>query len=96
MRSRWLAVDLAIGHGVGIERRLLLTLWHLADRWGRVTRDGVRLDLRLTHELLGDIVGARRPSVSTALGALTRSRLVEPLPESRWLLLGSPPDPNAA
>lgn len=94
MRSRWLAVDLAIGHRVGTEERLLLTFWHLGERWGRVTPDGVRVELELTHGTLADIIGARRPSVSTALGALGKRQLVEPLGEDGWLLRGPPPDPR--
>ena len=44
--------------------RVLLLLWHLADRWGRVGADGVRLDLDLTHELIARMIGASREMVS--------------------------------
>lgn len=53
-----------------VERRLLLKLRQLADRWGSVTADGVRLDLRLTHQELAELVGAVRESVTIALGSL--------------------------
>jgi CRP/FNR family cyclic AMP-dependent transcriptional regulator len=69
-RSRHLAVNMAIAHYPRIDRRLLLLLWHLADRWGRVTSDGVRLPLRLTHTLLADLVAAQRPSVTAAFAQL--------------------------
>jgi CRP/FNR family transcriptional regulator, cyclic AMP receptor protein len=69
-RARHLAVNMAIAHYPRIDRRLLLLLWHLADRWGRVRADGVRIPLRLTHTLLADLVAARRPSVTTALAQL--------------------------
>jgi hypothetical protein len=36
-RAHHLAVALAIVHHSRVEERLLLTLWHLAERWGRVT-----------------------------------------------------------
>ena len=39
------AVQLAICSRPRIEDRLQLLMWHLARRWGRVTRDGVRLDI---------------------------------------------------
>jgi CRP/FNR family transcriptional regulator, cyclic AMP receptor protein len=69
-RARHLAVHMAIAHYPRIDRRLLLLLWHLADRWGRVTPDGVRIPLRLTHTLLADLVASRRPSVTTGLAQL--------------------------
>ena len=36
-RAHHLAVALAISHHQRVDDRLLLTLWHLAERWGRVT-----------------------------------------------------------
>jgi CRP-like cAMP-binding protein len=53
-----------------VELRVLAMLWHLADRWGVVTPGGIVLKVRLTHELLGLIVGARRPTVTLALKQL--------------------------
>ena len=50
-----------------VETRLLVLFWHLAERWGRVTPDGICVRLRLSHELLGQLVGCRRASVTTAL-----------------------------
>src|SRR5689334_9798628 len=44
--------------------RVTLLLWHLAQRWGKVQREGVLLPLPLTHRLIGRLVGAERPSVS--------------------------------
>jgi CRP/FNR family transcriptional regulator, cyclic AMP receptor protein len=90
-RTHWLAFHLAICGLRRIEDRLLLSLWHFADRWGTVTRDGVRLDLRLTHDLLASVTGARRPSVSNGLRRLAQEGRLKPLPKSRWLLLGRPP-----
>jgi CRP/FNR family transcriptional regulator, cyclic AMP receptor protein len=56
-----------------------------------VRPDGTLVGLRLTHELIGYLVGARRPSVSTALGRLQRDGRLRR--EGRhWLLLGEPPD----
>jgi hypothetical protein len=51
-------------------------LWHLAARWGRVELGGIRLSLPLTHRLLGQLVGAERPSVSHALARLAEAGLV--------------------
>ena len=90
-RTHWLAFHLAVCGLRRIDDRLLSVLWHFADRWGTVTPEGVRLDVRLTHELLARVVGARRPSVTTALRRLAETGCVRSLPRSRWLLLGSPP-----
>jgi CRP/FNR family transcriptional regulator len=35
-----------------------------------VTPEGVRLDLRVTHQELGDMIGAARESITVALGRL--------------------------
>src|SRR5260370_15190213 len=84
--------QLAILSGHPVERRLLLLLWHLGQRWGRVSKDGVRLPLPLTHGLLAEMIGGRRPSLSTAVGHLVdEDRLARPQGRSGWLLIGSPP-----
>jgi CRP-like cAMP-binding protein len=90
-RSRDLAVLLAIAAMPRLDARLLAALWHLADRWGRVGRDGTLLPLRLTHETLAGLVGAQRPSVTTALRALERRGAVRRDAGGGWLLLGDPP-----
>ena len=75
-----------------VENRLLVLFWHLAERWGHVTPDGVSLRLRLSHELLGQLVGSRRASVTTALRRIGESGLVVRRSDGAWLLRGSPPD----
>jgi CRP/FNR family transcriptional regulator, cyclic AMP receptor protein len=61
-RSRYLALSMAIMHHPKVETRLHLLLWHLADRWGRVHPDAVHLPVKLTHVVLSELVGARRPT----------------------------------
>jgi CRP/FNR family transcriptional regulator, cyclic AMP receptor protein len=56
--------------------RVALLLWQLAERWGTVQPDGIHLSLPLTHRLIGQLVGAERPSVSHALTRLSRADLV--------------------
>jgi hypothetical protein len=91
-RNDALARQLAILSAHPVERRLLLLLWHLGQRWGRVSTDGVRLPLPLTHGLLAEMIGVRRPSLSTAVGHLVdEGRLARPQGRSGWLLIGSPP-----
>jgi CRP-like cAMP-binding protein len=69
-----------------IELRLRALFWHLASRWGRRGVDGVVLPLGLTHEALGRLVGARRPTVTLALGELARTGRVVRRPDGAWLL----------
>jgi CRP/FNR family cyclic AMP-dependent transcriptional regulator len=75
-RARGLNVQRAISAQPRLEIRLVLLMWHLAARWGRVERGGVRLTLPLTHQLLGHLISAERPSVTHALARLARSGLV--------------------
>src|SRR3712207_5870012 len=48
----------------------MATLWHLGERWGRMSPAGVVVPLALTHETIGRLAGAERPTVSLALTAL--------------------------
>ncbi|HEY1236704.1 MAG TPA: Crp/Fnr family transcriptional regulator [Solirubrobacterales bacterium] len=89
-RSRWLAVLLAIANTRGVDGRVLLLFWHLAGSWGRVTSAGTLVPFGLTHEVIADLVGARRPSVTTALAGLEREGKLERI-EDGWLLRGDPP-----
>lgn len=89
-RSRNLAVNMAIVHHPRVDTRLNMLFWHLADRWGRMTGDGITVPLGLTHGVLADLVAARRPTVSAALAELAGRGLVRPL-DHAWLLLGDPP-----
>lgn len=84
-RARSLSAQLALSQVPRIDARLHGFLWHLAERHGRVRPDGVLLPLPLTHELLAGMVGARRPSVTTALGQLNRRGVVTRVAEG-WLL----------
>ena len=90
LRSRHLAIALAVIHQPRVDRRLHMLFWHYADRWGRLGADGVRIDVPLTHALLSELVAARRPTVSTALGQLQREGIVLREGEG-WRLLGGPP-----
>jgi hypothetical protein len=89
-RSRFMAVTMAILHQPRIDVRLHMLLWELAERWGHVHRDGVHLPLRLTHSMLGELVAARRPTVTKALGELAEVSAVV-WTGDHWLLGGSPP-----
>jgi CRP/FNR family cyclic AMP-dependent transcriptional regulator len=91
-RAHHLAVALAIAHHQRVGDRLLLTLWHLAERWGRVTADGIVVPLPLGHQRLADLVGAQRQSVTTALGGLARAGSISRRDDGDWVLHGEPPE----
>jgi CRP/FNR family cyclic AMP-dependent transcriptional regulator len=91
-RAHSLAITLAVSNLRRVDVRLLVLLWHLADRWGRVTPDGVAVPLKLTHETLARLVGAQRPSVTTALRQLQDERRLRRTADRAWLLQGDPPD----
>lgn len=89
-RSRYMAANMAIINQPRIDTRLQMLLWELAARWGSVHRDGVHLPIRLTHATLAELVAARRPTVTKALGELAECSLVAWTGE-HWLLKGRPP-----
>ena len=95
-RSRALALQSAIMSIVGIEERLWALLWTLAERWGTMVSGGAEVRVNVPQSVLAEMVGARRPTVSLALGSLSgRGRLVAPEP-GRWVLRGEPPTAVAA
>lgn len=92
-RSRFQALLLAAAAMPRLDARLLVVLWHVADRWGRVTPEGTHVGVKLTHEVLARLVVAQRPSVSTALKGLERAGLVVREEASGGLVLvGAPPE----
>jgi CRP-like cAMP-binding protein len=89
-RALRLAVTQAISQLNRVDRRLLALFWHLAERWGRITADGVALPMTLSHRMLGQLIGARRPTVSTAIGELAKEGEVVRRDDGTWLLTGAP------
>lgn len=63
-------------HSERVRRKLL----QLARDYGRVTSDGIRLDLPLTHSLLAEMIGSERETVTRAVDQLDRGRLSQ----SQW------------
>jgi CRP/FNR family transcriptional regulator, cyclic AMP receptor protein len=89
-RAARLAVTQAISQLNRVDRRLLALFWHLAERWGRITSGGVALPMTLSHRMLGQLVGARRPTVSTALSELVAEGEIARRDDGSWLLTGAP------
>lgn len=82
-----LAVHGAICQFPRVEDRLMSMLRHIAERAGRVTCAGTVIPVPLTHEALGKLVGARRPTVSIAMKELAAIGRVRRRPDGTWLLL---------
>ncbi len=85
-RARYLALTQAVTHLPRVYARVLILFWLLAERWGRVSPEGVYVTLPLTHEVLGMLVGAHRPPVTIALQRLSRAGLLRRERTDRWLL----------
>lgn len=86
-RSHAKSLLLAVARARRAEQRVVLLLWHLADRWGRMTAAGVHIPMRLTHAVLAELVCLRRPTVSMALGELQASGRVARRDDGSWMLL---------
>ncbi len=80
------AARCAISQLSRVEVRVETLLWFLAERFGRIAPDGVLLPLRLTHEAIGQMIGARRPTVSLALKTLEHEGAVERRADGTWVL----------
>ena len=89
-RSRHIATNMAIVQQPRIDLRLHMLFWELADRWGIVRQDGVHVPIHLTHATLSDLVAARRPTVTKALGELAQRGAVT-WTGREWRLGGEPP-----
>src|SRR4051812_11154874 len=94
-RSRALMLNLAIGQLVGVDIRLLVLLWHIAERWGdRIDGEegqGRVVPVRLTHQLLANLISAQRPTVTSALAQLGERALLTRRADGRLVLHGDPP-----
>jgi hypothetical protein len=87
-----LLLQLVIAEQPRVEDRLLLLFWQLADRFGKVTGDGIVIRLALTHEALGRLIGARRPTVTLALRMLAERGALIRRPDRSWLVTELPDD----
>ena len=76
----------AIGQLTGVDRRLLALFRLLAARQGRETSDGIAVPVALPHRLLAELVGVRRPTVTTALRQLAETGRLRRLDDGTWLL----------
>jgi CRP-like cAMP-binding protein len=84
--SRWLLSKSLLVSSPIVEERVMFLFALLGERWGKVTPEGVRLEVRLTHALIALLVGARRPTVTATLNALAHKGIVKRDGRGAWLL----------
>jgi CRP-like cAMP-binding protein len=75
-----------------VEDRVLLALWHFAGRWGELHPEGRTMRLSdISGQTLAGVVGARRQSVSTALGQLADRGAIKRRPDGSITIPEEPP-----
>jgi len=87
----WLAHVLAISHLPRVELRVHVLFWLFADRWGRRRGNEVTVPIPLTHLSVARLIGARRPTVTTAIRRLVDDGVLTPEGPGHWVLHGEPP-----
>lgn len=78
------SMHLAMLHLPRIEDRLIALFADLGERFGHMTADGILIELPLKHEIIGGLVGSRRPTVTLALQQLASNGVIERLGDDRW------------
>jgi CRP/FNR family transcriptional regulator, cyclic AMP receptor protein len=80
------SMHLAMLHLPRADHRILALFAELGERFGRVTPDGIRIDLPLSHQLIGRLTASRRPTVTLALRDLSDQGLLTRLADNSWKL----------
>jgi CRP/FNR family transcriptional regulator, cyclic AMP receptor protein len=77
---------LAMLHLPRAEDRILALFGELGERFGRVSPEGILIDLPLNHELIGRLIACRRPTATLALQHLHDQGLLTRLADNSWKL----------
>lgn len=80
------SMHLAMLHLPRIEDRIIALFSDLAERFGQMTPEGATIDLDLTHEVIGRLVGSRRPTVTLAMQSLAANGTLVRRSDGRWAL----------
>jgi CRP/FNR family transcriptional regulator, cyclic AMP receptor protein len=86
LQSHRTSMHVAMLHQPRVEDRVIALFADLAERFGHVTADGILVRLPLTHDIIGGLVGSRRPTVTLALQQLASDGMLERLEDNRWKL----------
>src|SRR5262249_7180941 len=85
-----LAAQLVVCQMARVEDRVLAMMWLVAQSWGRGAGSGTVLPLNLTHDVLGELIGAKRSTVTLALSRLAEANCLIKQDQG-WLLIDSLP-----
>ena len=85
-RIRSMATQAAFDSRAGMDQRVLASMWHLADRCGQKGADGAVIPLPLTHQMIADLLGAQRTSVSAAISRLSAEGMLSRTDGRGWKL----------
>jgi len=85
-RIRGMATQAAFDSRTGMDQRVLFSMWHLAGRCGERGEAGVRIPLPLTHQMIADLLGAQRTSVSAAISRLSADGMMSRTDGRGWIL----------
>ena len=83
------SMHLAMLHLPRAEDRILALFADLGERFGRVTPDGILINLPLNHELIGRLTASRRSTATLALKNLYHQGLIARLADNSWKLAPS-------
>jgi CRP/FNR family transcriptional regulator, cyclic AMP receptor protein len=70
----------------GVPARLASQLLQLMDRYGRVTRTGIRIDERFTHVQLAEMIGTSRETLTKVMNELRESGFIDVRERLVWVL----------
>jgi CRP/FNR family cyclic AMP-dependent transcriptional regulator len=70
----------------GVSSRLAAKLLELMNRYGRVTREGIRIDERFTHLQLAEMIGTSRETLTKVLNEQREEGLIDVRERMLWVL----------
>ena len=83
----WTMHLLRVRHLAQVEQRLQAVMALLVNRMGIRCRDAFRLPFRLTHERLGELIGATRVTTTRLLSRWRKAELIDVLPADSGMRL---------
>jgi CRP/FNR family transcriptional regulator, cyclic AMP receptor protein len=86
VRARRMILRASILSRPRVDERIALMFWLLGDQFGNVTPEGLLVRLPFTHNQLGEIVGAKRSTVTLAIRQLVAADRLRIPARNQWLL----------